>query len=247
MVVLILSNSATSEQESNENYSADDDHNNVTMDSSEYSSAEGHRWLLHRKRSRRVTCNKFPIICHAKGSPGPICCKKKCVNVLKDWQNCGKCGKKCKYNEICCKGQYVNPSFNAKHCGGCNNRCGNGEFCVLVTHSINAIFAGIAPVVASAAMPFIESNLDALSPAANLGELALPLACAAVVVVRRQKDAFVVAASGGGAVLDVANLLVFVAVIGGSGVSNSLLEETTYPFETTRLWQYGWFGLWECG
>ncbi|KAK8648596.1 hypothetical protein V6N13_129345 [Hibiscus sabdariffa] len=115
----------------------------------------------------------------------------------------------------------------------------------VVAHSIDAIFTGLAPVVASAAMPFVESNLDALSTAANLGELALVFACAAVVVVRRQKDAFVVAASGGGAVLDVADLFVFVAVVGGSRVSISLLEETAYPFEITRLWQHGWTGWYD--
>ncbi|GMJ05074.1 hypothetical protein like AT1G11925 [Hibiscus trionum] len=131
VMVLVLTISAASQQDGSENYSAVEDHNDVTMDSSEYASDEGHRWPLQKKRSRRVTYKKFPAICHAKGSPGPQCCKKKCVNILKDRQNCGKCGKKCKYNEICCKGKCVNPSFNAKHCGGCNNRCGNGEFCVL--------------------------------------------------------------------------------------------------------------------
>ncbi|KAK8527196.1 hypothetical protein V6N12_054420 [Hibiscus sabdariffa] len=105
----------------------------------------------------------------------------------------------------------------------------------VVAHSVNAVFTGVAPVVASPAMPFIESSLDALSPAANLGELALPLACTAVVVVRRQEDTFVVAASGGNTVLVVANLFVFVAMVGDSRVSNSLLDETTHPLETTRF------------
>ncbi|GMJ05072.1 hypothetical protein like AT1G11925 [Hibiscus trionum] len=115
VMVLVLSISAASQQESTENYSAaEDDHNDaIVMDLSEYSSTEGRRSLLQKKQSRRVTCKKFPGICQAKGSPGPTCCKKKCVNVLTDRQNCGKCGKKC------------------KHCGGCNNRCGNREFCVL--------------------------------------------------------------------------------------------------------------------
>ncbi|XP_031284459.1 stigma-specific STIG1-like protein 1 [Pistacia vera] len=76
----------------------------------------------------RLTCKKFPKICQSKGSPGPTCCKK-CVDVLKDRMNCGKCGKKCKFNEICCRGKCVNPSFNKKHCGRCGNRCDKGEFC----------------------------------------------------------------------------------------------------------------------
>ncbi|GMN75104.1 hypothetical protein TIFTF001_052563 [Ficus carica] len=41
---------------------------------------------------------------------------------MRDRHNCGKCGKKCKYNQICCNGNCVNPSFNKRHCGGCNNR-----------------------------------------------------------------------------------------------------------------------------
>ncbi|KAB1216610.1 hypothetical protein CJ030_MR4G025771 [Morella rubra] len=30
------------------------------------------------------------------------CCKKHCRNVLKDQNNCGQCGKKCKQGERCC-------------------------------------------------------------------------------------------------------------------------------------------------
>jgi hypothetical protein len=88
------------------------------------------RFLSQKTRIPRLTCNKFPRICHAKGSPGPHCCKEKCVNTLTDRLNCGMCGKKCKYNETCCNGKCVNPSFNRRHCGGCNNRCNNGRFCV---------------------------------------------------------------------------------------------------------------------
>ncbi|GMN36509.1 hypothetical protein TIFTF001_042460 [Ficus carica] len=82
-----------------------------------------------RKHTRRLTCNRLPRICRAKGSPGPTCCKKKCVNVMRDRHNCGKCGKKCKYNKICCNGKCINPSFHKRHCGGCNNRCKNGGLC----------------------------------------------------------------------------------------------------------------------
>ncbi|KAK3432101.1 hypothetical protein EUGRSUZ_E04009 [Eucalyptus grandis] len=70
-----------------------------------------------------LTCNKYPRICRAKGSPGPDCCNKKCVNVSTDRLNCGMCGHKCRYSEICCQGQCVNAMFDKKHCGGCNNKC----------------------------------------------------------------------------------------------------------------------------
>lgn len=92
----------------------------------------GSRFLLSHKKPRvKMTCNKYPMVCRLKGSPGPYCCKKKCVNVLTDRLNCGKCGKKCNYNEICCKGKCVNPYSDKKHCGGCNNRCINkGSYCM---------------------------------------------------------------------------------------------------------------------
>lgn len=80
-----------------------------------------------------LTCNNYPRICRVKGSPGPDCCKKKCVNVSTDRLNCGMCGHKCKYSEICCKGQCVNPMSDTKHCGGCNNKCkkrkGSSSYC----------------------------------------------------------------------------------------------------------------------
>ncbi|XP_065634146.1 stigma-specific STIG1-like protein 1 [Quercus suber] len=77
-----------------------------------------------------MTCNKYPRVCHAKSSPGPNCCKKKCVDVRVDRLNCGRCVKKCKYIEICCKGECVNPMSNEKHCGNCNNKCKKGTSCV---------------------------------------------------------------------------------------------------------------------
>jgi hypothetical protein len=62
----------------------------------------GNRFLAQKTRAA-MTCNKYPRVCRAKGSPGPDCCKK-CVNVLTDRLNCGMCGQKCKYAEICCEG-----------------------------------------------------------------------------------------------------------------------------------------------
>ncbi|KAK8543296.1 hypothetical protein V6N13_136181 [Hibiscus sabdariffa] len=89
------------------------------------------RFLAQWNTKPSLTCDKFPRICRIKnGSPGPDCCKKKCVNVKKDRFNCGMCGYKCKYGEICCRGQCVNASFDKRNCGGCNNKCRRGEFCV---------------------------------------------------------------------------------------------------------------------
>ncbi|XP_058092620.1 stigma-specific STIG1-like protein 1 [Magnolia sinica] len=97
---------------------------------SEQSSFQGlGRFLLAKNKRKQLKCNKNPRICRAKGSPGPFCCKKKCVDVRMDRLNCGLCGKKCKYNETCCKGKCINVAFDKRHCGRCNNRCGSGDFC----------------------------------------------------------------------------------------------------------------------
>ncbi|GMI91454.1 hypothetical protein like AT1G11925 [Hibiscus trionum] len=86
--------------------------------------------FLAQKRRGAMTCDKYPRVCRVAGSPGPDCCKKKCVNVTTDWLNCGKCGRKCKYSEICCKGKCVNPMSSKWHCGGCNNGCDKGSKCL---------------------------------------------------------------------------------------------------------------------
>ncbi|XP_019168734.1 PREDICTED: stigma-specific STIG1-like protein 1 [Ipomoea nil] len=82
------------------------------------------------EKTRNQTCNKNPRICRAKGSPGPDCCKKKCVNVMNDRQNCGLCGKKCRYNETCCRGKCVSTLFDKNNCGGCRKKCKKGTTCV---------------------------------------------------------------------------------------------------------------------
>ncbi|XP_059437014.1 stigma-specific STIG1-like protein 1 [Corylus avellana] len=88
------------------------------------------RFLALQNLAANMSCNKFPQICRRKSSPGPDCCRKKCVNVKADRLNCGMCGYKCKYTEVCCNGKCVNSSFDRGHCGGCKKRCKKGEFCV---------------------------------------------------------------------------------------------------------------------
>ncbi|XP_074267459.1 uncharacterized protein LOC141590800 [Silene latifolia] len=77
----------------------------------------------------QLTCDKFPRVCHVKGSPGQDCCKKKCVNVKSDNLNCGMCGLKCKYPEICCNGKCINLLHDKKNCGSCHNKCKSGSLC----------------------------------------------------------------------------------------------------------------------
>ncbi|KAI3698151.1 hypothetical protein L6452_31263 [Arctium lappa] len=86
--------------------------------------------FLAQKPKGLMKCNKNPRLCRAKGSPGPDCCNKKCVNVMTDKQNCNLCGRKCKHMEICCNGSCVNPMVNKRHCGGCNYVCKRGDSCV---------------------------------------------------------------------------------------------------------------------
>ncbi|XP_057755345.1 stigma-specific STIG1-like protein 1 [Arachis stenosperma] len=77
-----------------------------------------------------MTCNKYPRVCRVAGSQGPDCCHKKCVNVSTDRNNCGRCGKKCKYSQLCCKGKCVNHMVDKHHCGICGNKCSKGDSCI---------------------------------------------------------------------------------------------------------------------
>ncbi|KAI3765628.1 hypothetical protein L2E82_15668 [Cichorium intybus] len=95
-----------------------------------YGSLRGASRFLAQQSRGLQQCNKNPRLCRVKGSPGPDCCKKQCVNVKTDKQNCGLCGKKCKHQEICCKGKCVNLMADKHNCGGCNNKCKRGNSCV---------------------------------------------------------------------------------------------------------------------
>ncbi|KAL3740784.1 hypothetical protein ACJRO7_021979 [Eucalyptus globulus] len=89
----------------------------------------GNRFLAEGVRAT-MTCDKYPRVCRATGSPGPDCCNKQCVDVATDRLNCGACRKRCKYGEMCCHGKCVNPSVDEKHCGRCGNKCSKGSSCV---------------------------------------------------------------------------------------------------------------------
>lgn len=76
-----------------------------------------------------MTCDKFPRMCRSKGSPGPDCCKRRCVNVMTDGLNCRRCGAKCRYGRACCKGKCVVVMYDRDNCGGCKKRCKKGTSC----------------------------------------------------------------------------------------------------------------------
>ncbi|THU67296.1 hypothetical protein C4D60_Mb05t23160 [Musa balbisiana] len=85
--------------------------------------------LRHHKPRGSMTCDKFPRICRARGSAGHDCCRKQCVDVMTDNQNCGQCGNKCWFGQACCGGSCVNVMYDPNNCGGCNKRCTTGCFC----------------------------------------------------------------------------------------------------------------------
>ncbi|KAG9158485.1 hypothetical protein Leryth_016138 [Lithospermum erythrorhizon] len=105
--------------------------NIITLFADEETSNNAHFGRVLRGGYRAVqTCDKYPRVCSASGSPGPDCCKKKCVNVSYDGSNCGNCGKKCKFGQLCCKGKCVNVFNDEKNCGKCSNKCKKGNQCV---------------------------------------------------------------------------------------------------------------------
>ncbi|KAJ1690309.1 hypothetical protein LUZ63_014464 [Rhynchospora breviuscula] len=90
----------------------------------------GFNYLVNRNKPRETaTCDKFPRVCRSKGSAGPDCCKKQCVNVMTDNLNCGECGRRCRYGQTCCSGNCVDVMYDKRNCGACKNRCKKGSFC----------------------------------------------------------------------------------------------------------------------
>ncbi|XP_061340801.1 stigma-specific STIG1-like protein 1 [Gastrolobium bilobum] len=130
LMALVIANSETPFKES-QFFKTHNSTKNPAIPSSESEESASLRGTKGHKYGPGVmTCDKYPRVCHVAGSGGPDCCRKKCVNVSTDRNNCGMCGKRCKYSQICCKGKCVNPMFNKHHCGTCDNKCNKGNSCV---------------------------------------------------------------------------------------------------------------------
>ncbi|KAI4322951.1 hypothetical protein L6164_022597 [Bauhinia variegata] len=71
-------------------------------------------------------CNGVPS---SKGTGLLYCCKKHCRNVLRDKNNCSRCGHKCKQGQRCCNGICTDVLFHANHCGKCERKCIPGVSC----------------------------------------------------------------------------------------------------------------------
>ncbi|XP_021894670.1 protein GRIM REAPER, partial [Carica papaya] len=80
-------------------------------------------------RCNRISNNICNGISANNGTSILNCCKKHCRNVLGDMNNCGRCGKKCKFGERCCRGACTNVVSNANHCGKCSKKCESGVRC----------------------------------------------------------------------------------------------------------------------
>ena len=134
LMALAIADSATPHKES-QFFQTENSTKNPATPSSESeelaTSLRGTKGFHGHKHGRGVmTCDKYPRVCRVTGSEGPDCCRKKCVNVSTDRNNCGKCGKRCKYSQVCCRGKCVNPMFDKHHCGRCGNKCNKGDSCV---------------------------------------------------------------------------------------------------------------------
>ncbi|XP_021288758.1 protein GRIM REAPER [Herrania umbratica] len=97
------------------------------------------RFLSHTLKKDKIRkgthCdpNSYHNICNGisanNGTSLLYCCKTHCRNVLRDWNNCGQCGNRCKFGQHCCGGVCTNVMFNDNHCGKCDKQCKSGVKC----------------------------------------------------------------------------------------------------------------------
>ncbi|KAL4332966.1 hypothetical protein GQ457_07G014640 [Hibiscus cannabinus] len=76
----------------------------------------------------RNMCNGVSV---NNGTGMLYCCKTHCRNVLRDWNNCGGCGRRCQFGQRCCGGVCTDVVRNVNHCGKCDKQCSPGVKCEL--------------------------------------------------------------------------------------------------------------------
>ncbi|PSS10381.1 Lactate utilization protein like [Actinidia chinensis var. chinensis] len=81
LMAFIVTLSATSEDEElfpydDENYETTETYDYLLHESQEQTSLRGANHLLAQRTRATMMCNKYPRLCRAKGSPGPIAARK---------------------------------------------------------------------------------------------------------------------------------------------------------------------------
>ncbi|KAM7250620.1 hypothetical protein ACFE04_022503 [Oxalis oulophora] len=87
------------------------------------------------KIKKGARCNYSYNICNGvpanNGTSLLNCCKNHCRNILRDENNCGSCGHKCKFGQRCCGRVCMDVTSNDNHCGKCERKCATGVKCEL--------------------------------------------------------------------------------------------------------------------
>ncbi|GMJ15997.1 hypothetical protein like AT5G55110 [Hibiscus trionum] len=99
----------------------------VVADHSPLPSRRVSRFLQANNPRAAARCQNNGEVCTGTTS---TCCSNSCVDLTTDNNNCGKCGRMCKYREACCGGKCVDIVFDKRHCGACYHRCEPGHYCV---------------------------------------------------------------------------------------------------------------------
>ena len=81
LMAFIVTLSATSEEEElfpddGEDYETPETYDYSSHESQEQTSLRGANRLLAQRTRATMTCNKYPRLCRAKGSPGPIAARR---------------------------------------------------------------------------------------------------------------------------------------------------------------------------
>jgi hypothetical protein len=84
-------------------------------------------FLLPIKSHAHNEAHQCPV---APCAPELSCCKKQCVNVNDDCNNCGRCHHKCKHGLLCCAGDCVDILHSKPNCGACHNMCPGTTACI---------------------------------------------------------------------------------------------------------------------